>query len=122
VRLGGLHPALRRNAQWALDVARWFRVPIQVTSVFRGRAEQKRLRDRFERCVAEGRFGQPGPCRWPANRPGDSAHNFGFAWDSSIEPRFQEWWNQVRELAGFEVLRRRDEPHAQLPNWRDFVR
>ncbi len=119
--LRGIHSGLRPNAQWALDVARHFRVPVRVSSVFRGWTAQKKLRDRFERCVARGQFGQPGMCRWPANRPGDSAHNYGLAWDSVTERRYQEWWNRVRELAGFEVLPH-DEPHAQLRNWRDFVR
>ncbi len=117
--LGGIHNALRPNAQWALDVAAAFRVPVRVTSVFRGWNAQQRLRDRFERCVAQGRFGRPGPCRWPANRPGDSAHNFGFAWDSVTPAVYQQWWTRVRVLAGFEVLPN-DPPHAQLPNWRSF--
>jgi len=120
-RLGGLHPALRPNAEWSLAVAQHFGVPVRVTSVFRGWVAQKRLRDRFELCVARGQFGRPGPCRWPANRPGDSAHNFGFAYDSVTEPRFQRWWDHVREVAGFEVLPN-DPPHAQLPSWRGFVR
>lgn len=120
MKLSGLHTALRPNAQWALDVAAFYDVPVNVTSVFRSWTAQKRLRDNFERCVASGQFGKTAKCRFPANRPGDSAHNHGLAWDSTVPPEFQDWWTHVRRLAGFEVLPN-DIIHAQLTSWRDFV-
>jgi len=118
--LRGLNQGLRPNAQWTLDVARHFGVPVTVTSVFRSWTEQRALRENFERCVAAGTFGRPGRCRFPANRPGDSAHNWGLAFDSTVAPEFQDWWDMVRRHAGFEVLPN-DRIHAQFPNWRAIV-
>lgn len=110
VKLAGLEPSVRAAARWALDWADFYDVPVTVTSGFRSLSEQKRLRDAWER----------GESRFPANRPGDSSHNFGLAFDSVTEPWAQEWWNHVRTLAGFEVLPN-DLIHAQAPNWRQFV-
>jgi len=110
VRLAGLNQGLRPAAEWSLAVADFYRVPVEVTSVYRSWIAQKRLRDRW----------LAGKSKWPANRPGDSAHNFGLAWDSTVPDWAQEWWNHVRRLAGFEVLPN-DEIHAQLTNWRDFA-
>lgn len=110
MRLRGLHSALRPAGEWALSVADHYRVPVQVTSVFRSWEEQERLRARWER----------GQSRWPAARPGHSAHQYGFAWDSWVPEPFEDWWKAVREHAGFEVLTG-DEIHAQLPNWREYV-
>lgn len=110
LKLSGLHPEVRRAAEWALGWADYYNVPVTVTSGFRSWAEQKRLRERYE----------SGRSRWPANRPGDSAHNYGLAFDSVTEPWAQEWWTQVRELAGFRVLAN-DTPHAEVPNWRSYV-
>jgi len=120
VRLAGLDPALRPNGLWALDVAGFYGVPVHVTSVWRSWTAQKALRDKFERCVARGEFGRSAACRFPANRPGESSHEFGLSWDSTVPPQYQSWWNDVRRFAGFEVLPN-DLIHAQLPNWRDFV-
>lgn len=120
IALRGLHRQVRPAAEWAHAVARHFGVPVQVTSTFRDWQTQRRLRERFERCVAEGRFPSPGPCQFPANRPGDSAHNWSLAWDSTTEPRFQAWWDHVRRLAGFQVLEN-DRIHAQVPRWRQLV-
>ena len=120
MRLAGLHPDVRRNAEWALGWANFYRVPVDVTSGLRSWIEQNRLRTNFEQCVATGRFGKTRECRFPANRPGDSSHEFGLAWDSVTEPWAQEWWTHVRRLAGFDVPAG-DIIHAQVPNWRDFV-
>jgi len=110
LRLAGLHPGLRTNAQWTLDVADFYGVPVNVTSVYRSWTAQKRLRELW----------LAGKSRFPANRPGDSAHNFGLAWDSTVAPEYQAWWDAVRRFAGFEVLPN-DLIHAQLTSWRDFA-
>lgn len=120
LKLSGLHPEVRRAAEWALGWADFYGVPVTVTSGFRSWSEQARLRRRYERCLERGLFGTTRDCRFPANRPGDSSHNYGLAWDSTTEPRYQAWWNAVRRLAGFEVLPN-DEVHAQVPSWRDYV-
>jgi len=118
--LAGLDAGLRPAAQWCLDVAAFYGVPVQVTSVYRSWTAQRELRDRYERCVERGQVGMTRECRWPANRPGDSAHNYGLAWDSVVPEWAQEWWNAVREVAGF-YIPPNDPPHAALPNWRDFA-
>ena len=118
--LSGLNPGLRPAAQWTLDVAAHYGVPVTVTSVYRSWQSQRELYDRYRRSVEAGTFRRPGGVQYPANRPGDSAHNWGLAWDSTVPERYQEWWNYVRRLAGFEVLPN-DVIHAQLPNWRDYV-
>lgn len=110
MRLSGLNPQLRPFADWALQVAQYYGVPVTVTSVYRSWAEQKRLRTRWEK----------GLSKYPANQPGDSAHNYGLAWDSSVPPQFQEAWDYIRRYAGWEVLPN-DVIHAQLPNWRAYV-
>lgn len=118
VKLSGLHPQVREAAQWTLDVADYYGVPVTVTSGFRSWQDQAVLRRNYEQCLATG--SNAADCRFPANRPGDSAHNFGLAFDSSVPAEYQEWWTYVRELAGFEVLPN-DVIHAQVPNWRQYV-
>ena len=119
-RLAGTHPDVRRNAEWALGWANFYGVPVDVTSGIRSWSEQAKLRRNFEQCLASGRFGRTPECMFPANRPGDSSHEFGLAWDSTTEQRYEPWWKMVRELAGFEVPGN-DVIHAQVPRWRDFV-
>lgn len=108
-RLGRLHPDVREAARWALSWADFYDVPVTVTSGFRSLSKQRALRRDWE----------AGRSRFPANRAGDSSHNFGLAWDSTVPPWAQAWWTHVRELAGFEVLPN-DIIHAQVPNWRNF--
>ena len=120
IKLTPLHPEVKAAAEWSLAWSDFYGVPVTVTSGFRSWAEQTRLRRNFEQCVATGRFPSAPDCLFPANVPGDSSHNFGLSWDSVTEPRYQAWWNHVRELAGFEVLAN-DVVHAQVPSWRQFV-
>lgn len=120
-RLSGLHPEVRDAARWALDVADYYGVDVTVTSGHRTWQEQTRLRRKYEDCLARGIFGKTAECQFPANRPGDSAHNWGLAWDSVIRDDLWQWWTYVRELAGFEVLSN-DVIHAQVRNWREIVR
>lgn len=119
-KLLGLDPAIKAAAEWTLEVADFYNVPATVTSGRRTMDEQRALRRNFEQCVATGRFGQGPDCRFPANRPGDSAHNFGLAFDSVVPAELMSWWMMVRQLAGFDV-RSSDPPHAEYPSWRDFV-
>ena len=115
IQLRGLHPEVRERAELALQWANQFGIRPWVTSGFRSFNEQAALRRRFE----------AGESRFPANRPGDSAHNFGFAWDSVLPqdlrdvPAFEVWWEAVREFYGFEVPPN-DTIHAQVPQWRRF--
>lgn len=116
VQLRGLHPDVRARAEIALAWANHFGVRPVVTSGFRSWHEQLKLRQRFER----------GESRFPANLPGDSAHNFGFAWDSVLpaplrgRPEWEQWWEDVREAVGFNVPGN-DTIHAEVPSWRRFT-
>lgn len=123
-KLAGLHPLVRDAAETALAWAKWYGLTVTVTSGLRTLQEQTALRQRYERCLARGERiypGNPNPeCRYPANRPGDSSHNFGLAWDSDV-PDHQQWaWNYLRRYAGFHVPDN-DPVHAEVPNWRNYI-
>lgn len=118
-RLTTLDPSIKPAAEWALGWADFYGVPVRIVSGRRSMDEQRRLRRNFEQCVATGRFPSRPDCQFPANRPGESAHNFGLAFDSVVEDRYVPWWTHVRELAGFRLLPN-DHPHAEHPRWRDF--
>lgn len=119
IGLRGLHPAVRQAAEAALVLAEESGLAIRITSTFRSLSEQALLRDRFEKCVASGRFPSPPDCRFPANRPGDSAHNFGLAFDSVLDRGQQSEWNAIRESLGFRVPSN-DQIHAEVPGWRNI--
>lgn len=110
MKLRGLHPTLIPYAEWCLDVAAYYGVPVEVTSVYRTWKEQAELRRAYE----EGRSA------FPANRPGDSAHEYGLAWDSWVPQPYRAWWIEVRRAAGWEVFTS-DWIHAQVPRWREIV-
>jgi LAS superfamily LD-carboxypeptidase LdcB len=111
VRMSQLRPDVRRAARWSLEVARYYKVPVTVTSTYRSKSLQRRLYNRYK----------AGESRWPAAKPGQSAHNYGLAFDSTVPARYQNWWNYVRTRAGF-VVPRGDEIHAAAPNWRRRAR
>lgn len=119
IALRGLHPAVRDHAELALSWGSALGLDPVVLSAFRSLEEQGRLRRRF---VA-------GQTTIPANRPGDSAHNFGLGWDSKPRVKTVQLgsstfdagavWKIVRELAGFRVPEK-DVNHAEVPGWRRF--
>ena len=119
MKLTGLPRDVRNAAKWSLDWADYYGVPITITSGKRSWAKQARLRKNYEACLASGEFGKPARCRWPANRPGASAHNYGWAWDSTTSPEYQAWWDSVRRMAGFDVFQS-DVIHAEVPDWRRY--
>jgi hypothetical protein len=97
-----------------------------ITSVYRNLDLQAKLRLNYEHCLASHRFPSDtsyGPglsCRWPANQPGDSAHNFGWAWDSYVPPAQMDLWKEIREYVGWRVPDN-DPIHAELPDWREYL-
>lgn len=107
----GLHPQVRPYADFAIQIAQHYGLTPTVTSTFRDWEEQLRLRRDWE----------AGRSQWPANRPGDSAHNWGLAWDSHVPDDQWPLWTAIREYVGFEVLPN-DRIHAQVPDWRTWVR
>lgn len=125
IALGGLVPDVRNRAEWCVRVAELLGFRPTITSVKRDWASQTALRANYELCLARGMFPSsasltPGmSCKYPANRPGDSAHQYGLAWDSWVEPKHQAWWNQIREFAGFRIPAN-DVIHAEYPGWREL--
>lgn len=110
IALRGLHPEVRERAEIALDWAQHFGIPVRITSTFRTLTDQLELRRRW----------LAGQSRFPANAPGDSAHNFGLAWDSVVSAQDQDLWNRIRQHVGFRVPGG-DLIHAEVPGWRRFV-
>lgn len=108
--LSGLHPQVRARADAVLAWAAFYGVPVRVVSGFRTLQEQRRLRSDW----------LAGLSKLPANRPGDSAHNFGLAFDSSVQPKYQDWYTALRQWAGF-CVPANDVPHAEVCGWRQFV-
>jgi len=123
----GLDSQLRPYADYAMRLAaqEGLQEPI-ITSVYRNLDFQRKLRDNYDQCRARGLFPSdarlsPGmSCRWPANQPGDSAHNFGFAWDSWVPPDQMAVWTAIRRYVGWHVPEN-DVIHAELPNWRSYT-
>lgn len=119
IALRGLAEELRPYAEYAHAIAEYYGVTPRVASVSRSWNEQQRLYERYVACRNAGKFPSP-ECPYPANAPGDSAHQYGLAWDSVVAPELQEWWNDVRRWIGFTVYDH-DGPHAELPGWRAVV-
>ena len=117
IALRGLHREVRTAAESSVRVGAAQGLHIRISSAFRSMDQQRRLRVRFEKCVAANRFPSPPDCLYPANRPGDSGHNFGLAWDSVVPPGEQDAWDAVRTAHGFKVLPN-DRIHAEVPDWR----
>lgn len=111
ISLRGLHPEVREVAEIAHAWAQYFGIPTTVTSTRRSRQEQHRLRDRYLR----------GLSRFPAAAPGNSAHEFGLAWDSVTLATHQENWDIIRRWAGF-CVPSNDRIHAEVCGWRQFVK
>ncbi len=118
--LAGIHRDLRAYAEWCYRIAWHNGIQPNTTSVYRDWALQTYLYNRWQNCKARGEAYTEGPCRYPANRPGDSAHNYGLAWDSVVPPEQQDAWDWIRRYVGFRVPEN-DPIHAELPNWRAYV-
>lgn len=119
--LSGLQPWLRPYAEYAVQVMQLnsggvvdARGRIQggitptITSGYRSIEKQKEL--------YANRASNP----YPVNRPGDSAHNFGLAFDSDVPDQWMPLWIAVRRYVGFTVPAN-DEVHAEYPNWRSLL-
>jgi len=105
--LRGLEPEVRAKAECAFELARSYDITPVVTSVRRAWAEQLRLRERWER----------GESQFPANKPGDSAHQYGLAFDSVVPDNQMACWVAIRESVGLRVPAG-DLIHAERPEWR----
>lgn len=119
--LSELLPGARERAEYAVALAEANGIHVTVTSVRRDRVEQARLRERYEQSLASGTFGQPGGVQYPANRPGDSPHEHGLAFDSvTAVPEDRNRWVRIRKFVGWRVPQN-DPVHAEVPRWRELV-
>jgi len=105
--LRGLEPEVRAKAECAFQLAHSYNMLPVVTSVRRNWAEQLVLRRKWESGLSE----------FPANKPGDSAHQFGLAFDSVVPDAQMGLWKTIRECVGFFVPAG-DLIHAERPDWR----
>jgi len=105
-----MHEALRPYAEYAHDIAHFYKIDPVVTSVFRSWEDQVALRKKY----------LAGKSRYPANKPGDSSHNYGLSWDSWVPEKDMPLWVAIREYVGWRVPPN-DEIHAELPDWRTYV-
>lgn len=110
LKLGGLVPQVAAAARYSLALANYFGLRTEVTSGYRSLQEQQHLYNRFLR----------GESRYPANRPGNSAHNYGLAWDSWVPAEQMALWKLIREYVGFRVPDN-DLIHAEVQGWRQYV-
>lgn len=80
---------------------------ISITSGTRTRAEQIALQGQYP-VVAD---------------PGDSAHEYGFGWDSDVPDNRMAAWIQIRRAIGWELAKdtRKDPWHSGWPGWRSLV-
>lgn len=95
-----------------------------ITSTWRSLEHQAELRELWEESGAHNGKFYYAPVKafvYPANKPGESAHNFGLAFDSDVEDQFFPLWNDTRARLGWQ-LDPDDEVHAELPGWRELVK
>lgn len=115
---GGLHPGLKPYAEYAMQIANYNGIKPVVTSVARTWADQAKL---YARYIA-------GQSKYPANAPGDSAHQprtvagleGALAFDSVVPDAQLATWTAIRRYVGFRVPEN-DLIHAELPEWRSYV-
>lgn len=125
--LSSLHPEVRARVEWLLAVARANNIPVTITSTGRSSSSQAALRRNYLDCKARGLYPStaslsPGmSCKYPANAPGDSSHQFGLSFDSVVPDEWLPAWTALREYAGFRVADEQGDPiHAEVPKWRDL--
>jgi hypothetical protein len=107
----GVHPTVRAYALYAADAfERIMGAPVRFTSGLRSREQQSRLRADY----------LAGRSPYPANEPGDSAHEYGLAFDSVVPDPLWWAWTLIRTWVGFSVPSN-DRVHAEVPSWRRYV-
>lgn len=122
--LTGLRSDVLEAARYALAIAEAWGLSVTVTSGYRSMTKQVQLRAQYEACLRRGaRIYPQNPdtrCRFPANRPGDSSHNYGLSFDSWVPEAQWPAWNYIRRAIGFRVPDN-DRVHAEYPDWRSQV-
>lgn len=105
----GLDPRIRNHAEATVEYARRLGIPVEVTSVRRYEAEQRALRKKWE----------AGKWPYPVAQVGQSAHQWGVAWDSTVKPEHQATWDAIRRAMGW-LVPSGDIVHAEVPGWRSY--
>lgn len=109
VDVAHLHPTVRQYMDAMVDYFKQATgVEPVITSGYRSIEKQQQLYDQ--------RSSNP----YPVNRPGDSAHNYGLAFDSDVPDKWMPTWIAFRRWVGFTVPDN-DEVHTEVPNWRQYV-
>jgi len=108
--LRGLEPDVRELAECAFTIAHQYGLTPVVTSTFRSWAEQLVLRNKWE----------AGLSAFPANEPGQSAHEYGLAFDSWVPDAEMGLWAEIRRTVGLRVPEG-DLIHAERPEWRSSL-
>lgn len=107
--LGTLQPALIPWAKWIYSVGKQYDGRLVITSARRSSAKQAYLRQRY----------LSGQSKIPANRPGTSLHEFGWAFDMArigkdpLGDPLLMWLGQVWEYYGGRHGGERDPVHFQ---------
>ena len=108
--LNTLQPGLVPWAKWILEAGRQYDGRLVVTSARRSSAKQAKLRDLWERGIS----------KIPANRPGTSLHEFGWAFDLArmgvdpFEDDLLRWLGYWWEYYGGRWGGTRDPVHFQI--------
>lgn len=122
--ISDLLPPVRDRMNQAIQIANMLGFAPRVTSSYRSISQQATLRRQYESCIANGQIVSPTnadpTCRYPANAPGDSAHNFGLAFDSVVPDGYWDAWTELRAFLGFRVPDN-DRVHAEVPDWRSIA-
>lgn len=123
VTLNGLDPGFRAYAELAIAVMQLVTggqlvtlTPLVVSGGLAPTITSGRRTNAEQQALYEQRDTNP----YPVNRPGDSAHEFGLAFDSWVPDEYFPLWREVREYVGLRVPDN-DRVHAEWPGWRDLV-
>lgn len=110
IQLRGMDARVRPFAEYSHQIADYYGIPVTITSVYRSIQEQRALY--LKR--------QAGQHPYPVAPPGASAHNFGMAWDSYVQPEHQDDWDAIRRWVGFYVPEN-DRIHGAVYHWHQHV-
>ena len=123
IKFAGLEPCLRARAEATLKAGIGAGLHPVITSVRRTWAEQEEIYTHWRDCLASGAAysnAGGGACQYPALPPGLSAHNYGLAWDSTVNDDEWSQWNTIRMAFGW-IVPGDDQIHAEPPNWPALV-
>lgn len=110
LQVNGLDSRLREHAEQTFAYAFALGLHPVVTSVRRSEQEQRRL---YQAYVS-------GKAKYPAAPPGNSAHQWGVAFDSVVPAEELAAWTAVRRAFGW-LAPDSDTVHAEWPGWQSYI-